>query len=72
MAEPHILVTQTTDSDLRLLAGRPLHYAPPDGSVVITAGGSGYLVRDGLYVTIQAADDDQVLHVARALHPMSG
>jgi len=70
MAEPHVLVTETSDPDLRLLAGRPMSYVPPDGSVVITAGGSGFLIRDGLYITIQAADDGEILPIARALTPM--
>jgi hypothetical protein len=70
MAEPHVLVTETSDPDLRLLAGRPMGYVPPDGSVVITAGGSGFLVRDGLYITIQATDDGEILSIARALRPI--
>jgi hypothetical protein len=70
MAQPHIVVTQTTDANLRLLAGQMMHYAPNDGSVVVTPGGSGYLIRDGLYVVIQAKDDGDVLAVARALRPM--
>jgi hypothetical protein len=71
MAEPHILVTQTTDAELILLASRTMHYIPPDGSVVITPGGHGSLIWDGLYITIQAASDEKVLDAARALRPMS-
>jgi hypothetical protein len=68
--EPYILVTETTDREL-LVRGPPITYVPPEGSVVIVQGGSGYLVRDGLYVTIQAADDETILDAARALRPMT-
>jgi hypothetical protein len=70
MAEPHLLVTQTADPELRSLTARRTQYLPPDGSVVIVPGASGYLVRDGLYVTIQAADEQAILDAVRALRPM--
>jgi hypothetical protein len=68
--ERHVVVTQTTDSDLRAIGSRPIHYLPPEGSIVVAAGQTGHLVRDGLYVTILASSDDQILEAARALRPM--
>jgi hypothetical protein len=68
--KPHLLVTQTTDPELRSLTSRSMQYLPPEGSVVILPGGSGYLVRGGLHVTIQAADEETILGAARALRPM--
>ena len=72
MGKPHLLVTQTTDPDLRSLNARRMNYLPPEGSVVLVPGGSGYLVRDGLYVTISAENEKTILDAARALEPMHG
>ena len=46
-------------------------YVPPEGSVVLMPGISGYLVRDGVYITIVAAGHEQILDAARALRPMT-
>ena len=70
MAEPHVLVTQSADPDLISLTTRRMQYEPPTGSVVVVPGGSGFLVRDGLYVTIRAASEKMILDAARALRPM--
>jgi hypothetical protein len=69
-SEPHVVITQTTDREL-LMRGAPMKYLPPEGSVVLMAGVSGYLIRDGVYITIQAASDEKILDAARALRPMS-
>jgi hypothetical protein len=34
------------------------------------AGGQGFLVRDGLYITIRATSRTEVLAAAKALYPM--
>jgi hypothetical protein len=70
MAKPHLLVTQTTDPELRSLTAWRAQYLPPDGSVVVVPPASGYLVHDGLYVTIQASDEKTILGAVRALRPM--
>ena len=69
-AQPHLVLTQTTSRDLRLLGPGPMAYTPPEGSVVLMAGRSGYLVRHGVYISIMAASDDLILDAARALRPM--
>jgi hypothetical protein len=70
MAEPHVLVTQTADAELLSLQARRMQYQPPRGSVVALPGNSGYLVREGLYVTIRAQSEKLMLDAARALRPM--
>jgi hypothetical protein len=70
MAEPHLLVTQTADAELRSLEARRMQYQPLPGSVVLVPGNSGYLVRDSLYVTIRAESEKMILEAARALRPM--
>jgi hypothetical protein len=69
VAEPHVLVTQTADAELRSLEAR-MHYKPPPGSVVIVPGNSGYLIREGLYVSIRAESERMILDAARALRTM--
>jgi hypothetical protein len=68
--EPHVQITQTTSREL-LARGGPLKYLPPEGSVVLMPGPSGYLVRDGVYISILAQNDELILSAARALRPMS-
>ena len=46
-------------------------YRPPDGSVLLMPGSSGYLVRDGVYISIRAANEKDVLAAAGALQPVS-
>jgi hypothetical protein len=70
MAEPHVLVTQTADAELLSLEARRMQYQPPAGSIVVLPGNSGYLVRDGLYVTLRAESEELILDAARALRPM--
>ena len=69
--EPHVVVTETTDRELRTLGGRSMNYLPPEGSIVLLPGSSGSFVRDGLYITILATTDELILDAARALRPMS-
>jgi hypothetical protein len=69
--EPHVVVTETTDRELRTLGGRSMNYLPPEGSIVLLPGRSGSFVRDGLYITILATTDELILDAARALRPMS-
>ncbi len=69
-AQPHVEVTETTSLEL-ISRGAPMKYLPPEGSVLITAAQSGLLVRDGIYISIAATDEDAILAAARALRPMS-
>jgi hypothetical protein len=74
--KPYLEITQTTDREL-LTRGAPMKYAPPEGSLLLRSGGyfgsggSGYFVRDGVYITIRAASDKLILDAARALRPVS-
>ena len=70
LKQPYVEIAQTTDREL-LMRGAPMRYVPPEGSIVLMAGVSGYLVRDGVYITIRAANDKLILDAARALRPMS-
>jgi hypothetical protein len=67
--KPYVEIAQTMDREL-LTRGAPMKYVPPEGSVALRAGVSGYLVRDGVYITIRAADDKLILDAARALRAM--
>jgi hypothetical protein len=67
--KPHVVITQTTDRDL-ITRGATTNYEPPAGSLMLMPGPSGYLIRDGLYVTILADSDKLILDAARALEPM--
>jgi hypothetical protein len=71
-SESHVAVTETTyrDRNLRMLGGGPMHYQPPEGSMVLGPEYTGYLVKNGLYITIRAASDQAVIEAARALRPM--
>lgn len=42
----------------------------PDGSVVVLATGEGFLHVDGVYVSIRASNEAEMLDVARALRPL--
>ena len=70
--QPNIVLSEKTDRENvgSLLGPASLAYQPPDGSVLLMPG-SGYLVRDGVYISIRAADEKSVLEAARALRPMS-
>jgi len=68
-AEPHIVLTQTTQRGL-IVHGPPIAYVPPEGSVVLRAGLTGYLVRDGVHITLRAGSDEQILDAAGALRSM--
>jgi hypothetical protein len=70
MDKPHVSITQRTDPRL-MLPGVPMKYRPPEGSVLITATRSGYLVVDGIYISISAKDEGAVLAAARALRPLN-
>lgn len=69
-SKPHVTVTQTTDREVNTFGPR-FKYLPPEGSVVLVPATSGYLVHDGVYVTITASSEDLVLQAARALRPMT-
>ena len=64
----HVAITEAT----RLLVSpRGGTYVPPDGSLFLRAGRqAGVLEKDGIYVTIEAPDEDLILAAARALEPM--
>jgi hypothetical protein len=66
----YVSVTETTEtSPFRRGAGT---YVPPEGSVfVVTGGQSGFLQRDGIQISIDAATETRILAAARALTPMT-
>ena len=70
MAKPHVLVMQTADAELLSLEARRMQYQPPPGSVVLLPANSGYLVHDGLDVSILAASEELILDAVRSLRPM--
>jgi hypothetical protein len=71
--QPYVSITQSTDStDSGLMVrGVPMRYRPPEGSIVITATRVGYLVIDGMHVSIAATNEQGVLAAAHALRPLS-
>ena len=66
--KPNVTVMQSRHGGLAL-RGAPRKYVPPAGSIVITSKQFGYLVVDGLHITITASDEAAVLAAARALRP---
>jgi hypothetical protein len=68
--ERHVLITETADREL-LTRGATMKYVPREGTVVLMPGPAGYLLRDGVFVTILAGSDELILDAARALRPMS-
>jgi hypothetical protein len=68
--KPYVSITQTTDPGL-MVRGTPMKYVPPEGSIVITATRFGYLVLDGVHISIQAPDESSLLDAARVLKPLS-
>jgi hypothetical protein len=69
LAEPHVLITQTTDPEL-ITRGSTTKYEPPSGSIMLMPGPSGFLIHDGLRVTIISESEELILDAARALQPM--
>jgi hypothetical protein len=67
--ERNIVVTERSHPEQRLLGFPLMTYRPPDGSVLLMPGGQGYLVRDGVYISIRASNENDVLDAARALRP---
>jgi hypothetical protein len=68
--EPHVAIRESLDGPIGV-GGTGSRYVPPEGSILIQAGGrTGLLSVDGLYVSIQAPSDELVLSAARALEPM--
>jgi hypothetical protein len=55
-----------------MVRGVPMKYVPPAGSIMVTAKRFGYLVKDGIHISITADSEASVLAAARALRPMSG
>jgi hypothetical protein len=68
--QPYVSIIESTHREASPREG--VGYVPPDGSIFISAGHSGFLRRDGLYVTISASSEDPLLAAARALEPMPG
>jgi hypothetical protein len=71
-AEPNLVLNEKTDRDQIFLGFTSLTYLPPTGSILLMPGGSGYLVRDGVYISIRAAKEKDILDAASALRPMPG
>jgi hypothetical protein len=63
---PHLQLTETTYRD----DARGSWYLPPEGSILLTGGPSGFLVADGVYISIAASSEELVLSGARALKAM--
>jgi hypothetical protein len=69
--KPHITITESTTRNRVPRPGAPRTFVPPQGSVVLMHRRYGFLVVDGLYVSIEAHDEPTVLAAARALRPLS-
>jgi hypothetical protein len=69
-SEPNVVVDEKINRQASLLGFPVLTYVPPQGSILLMPG-SGYLVRDGVYVSIRAAKEKDVLDAAKALRPMN-
>jgi len=67
--KPYIILTESTQaSPFRRFVGT---YVPPEGSVFLTAGNrTGVLHRGEIHITVEAANQAEVLAAARALMPM--
>ena len=68
--ERHVSIAQTDGRLPSPWHRAPVRYVPPRGWILLTAPRGGYLVFDGLRVTIQASSEELVLSAARALRPM--
>ena len=68
--KPYVSITQTTDPR-PIVRGTPMKYVPPEGSIVVTARRFGYLVMDGMRISLEAPDEQALLAAARALTPLS-
>jgi hypothetical protein len=78
--EPSISITETTDRNFAarirnygspLRPGSSLGYVPPEGSVLVIRKRFGFLVRDGVYVRMEASSEKLLLGAARALRPLT-
>ena len=70
-SEPNVVVDEKVDRQAHLLGFTPMSYVPPEGSILLMPG-SGYLVRNGVYISIRAEHENLVLDAAQALQPMPG
>jgi hypothetical protein len=68
--KPYVSITQATDPGV-MVRGTPMGYVPPEGSIVVIAKRFGYLVLDGMHISMQAPDEQALLAAARALRPLS-
>jgi hypothetical protein len=53
-----------------LRPGSLMGYVPPEGSVLVTRQRFGFLVRDGVYIRMEASDGKLLLDAARSLRPI--
>ena len=67
---PNVILDERTQPVLDRFGLASLRYRPPAGSVLLMSGPSGHLVRNGVYISIRAASEKDVLDAARALRPM--
>jgi hypothetical protein len=66
--DTHVTLTETTERlPFERGAGR---YVPPEGSLFLAAGRTGFLQLGGLHVAIEASREELILSAARALEPM--
>ncbi|MEK6275636.1 MAG: hypothetical protein AABM30_09895 [Actinomycetota bacterium] len=77
--QPFVSMTETTDRNFAahirnygssLRPGSLMGYVPPDGRILVTRGRFGFLVRDGVYIRMEASDGKLLLDAARSLRPM--
>jgi hypothetical protein len=69
--QPNVVVNEKIDREQVLLGFPQLAYLPPEGSILLMPGSSGYLGRNGVYISIRAASEKLVVEAARALRLMS-
>ena len=66
-----VLISEATEPHPMAGRGHGWSFTPPAGSLALVGDGlRAYLVHDGLYVTLEAETQEQLLEAAKALAPM--
>jgi hypothetical protein len=69
-SKPHVIVEQAPELS-RAWRGAPIGMNLPEGSLLVQTGARfGFLRRNGIYVSIQARSERELLDAARALRPL--
>jgi hypothetical protein len=67
-----LTISQTTEPHPMAGRGHGWRVTPPPGTLAFAeSAGLGYVVRDGVYVTLQARSRDELIAAAKALRPIS-